>query len=156
MRTVEKIENPLAKVSGFYYEFDYRQRAPSYFTRLLRRTRGLVPQDIDELVEPYLSDEELADFYRTDVIVRGRWKQDGEFVYFAMEVSETVEANDVARALQRTELLRKAGLRAVPAVAGSDATKEARFMAGSEGVLLVTDGVMENLEAVQQYLSASA
>ncbi|NSW78937.1 MAG: hypothetical protein HPY54_07865 [Chthonomonadetes bacterium] len=52
--------------------------------------------------------------------------------------------------------MRKIKFRAAPAVAGSDATKEARFIAGREGVLLVTDGVMENLEAVQQYLSASA
>lgn len=66
----------MAKVSGFYYEFHYRERAPAYFGRILRRTRGLLPQDIEHLAEPYLSDEERADFYRTDAIVRGLWQTD--------------------------------------------------------------------------------
>lgn len=156
VRVVEALDRRMAKVSGFYYEFHYRERAPAYFGRILRRTRELLPQDIEHLVEPYLSDEERADFYRTDAIVRGLWQTDEQEIYFVTEVSETVDTNDVVRALQRTDLLRKAGLRALPAVAGSNATEEARALASREKVLLVTDGTMENLEAVQQSLNAGS
>lgn len=154
VRVVERLETRLGKVSGFYYEFHFRERAPSYFGRILRRTRGLLPQDIDRLVEDHLSREEMVEFYNTDVIVRGIWEEDGEPLYFATEVSETVDANDVARALRRADLLRKAGLRALPAVAGSSATQEAQLLAGREKVLLISDGASENLETALQRLSA--
>ncbi|MGQ9739120.1 MAG: hypothetical protein ACUVRT_14610, partial [Armatimonadota bacterium] len=156
VRSVEKLEQRLGKVSGFYYEFHFRERAPAYFGRILRRTRGLLPQDIEQLVEPHLSKDERADLYRIDLIVRGLWEADGQEVYFATEVSETIDANDVARALQRVNLLRKAGLRALPAAAGGNATPEAQLVAQREKVLLITDGTMENLEAIEQSLSAGS
>lgn len=75
-------------------------------------------------------------------------------MYFATEVSETVDANDVARALQRVNLLCKAELCALPAVAGGNATQEAQLVAQREKVLLITDGTTENLESIEQSLSA--
>ena len=86
----------------------------------------------------------------------GCGKRTSRRIYFVTEVSETVDTNGVVRAIQGADLLRKAGLRALPAVAGSNATEEARALASREKVLLVTDGTMENLEAVQQGLNAGS
>ncbi|MDW8104367.1 MAG: hypothetical protein RMK92_05080, partial [Armatimonadota bacterium] len=153
---LDSLEKRFAKISGFYYEVHYRERAGAYFGRLLKRTRGLHPNDLEEEVENHLTDEERAEFYLADVVVRGNWIQDGQPVFFVMEVSETVDANDVVRAIRRAELLRKAGLRAVPAVAGEDRNSEALELATDRGVLIVTNGRLENLELVVQSLSTTS
>ncbi len=143
------MEQRLAKLSGFYYEFHYRERAPAYFGKIMRRARGHLPYELEELVEPYLSDDELYEFYKTDVVVQGRWRSDGNETYLVMEVSETVDANDVVRAMRRADLLKKAGMRVVPAIAGDTVIEEAQTLAQHERVLVVTDGRVDNVELVE-------
>lgn len=68
--------------------------------------------------------------------------RDGQPLYFVMEVSKTVGANDVMRPNRRAEIGRQAGLRAVAAVAGEDRLPEGAELAAEEGVLVITDGTM--------------
>jgi uncharacterized coiled-coil protein SlyX/predicted DNA-binding protein len=155
LKRLDRLEERQATLSGFYYEMQYRDRAPAYLGRLMKRARGFLPQEIEDIVESHLSSEEMEDFYHTDVVVRGVWRGNGEQVFLALEVSETVDANDVVRAVRRANLLRKAGLRAMPAVGGARRNEEALALAYQQGVLVLIDGKVENMDLVEQGLSPS-
>ncbi len=105
---------------GILLEMQYRSKAPAFFGYWLRKVRvmdvGLV---LDEL-EDRLSREEIERLLPLDLLVRGQLprQQGGEEVWLAVEVSNVIDENDVVRAVERAGLLRKAGLRAVPVVAG--------------------------------------
>ena len=58
----------------------------------------------------------------------------------ALEISATVDRDDIRRARERSLLLRKAGLPAVPAVAGAYVPPEAREIAQAEHVVVFEDG----------------
>jgi len=70
----------------------------------------------------------------TDVIVRGRRKEDGAQVYLAIEVSWGVGPYDVERAVHRAALLSKLGVPAVPVVAGKSITPSADELARARQV----------------------
>ena len=61
-------------------------------------------------------------------------------VWLAVEVSAVVDSHDVERALRRAAALRQAGYRAIPAVAGEQATEEAEQEARAHKVVLFRDG----------------
>ncbi len=132
----------LGQLVGERLERQYRDRAPAYFGRILRRARSLSLQDLEAALEAHLSDDELADALLLDAVVSGRvaGQPDAPQVVLAMEVSNVVDSGDVERAVRRAGLLRKAGLLAVPAVAGAKVTQGAGEAARSARVLLVQDG----------------
>ena len=132
----------LGQLVGERLERQYRDRAPAYFGRILRRARSLSLQDLEAALEAHLSDDELADALLLDAVVSGRvaGQPDAPQVVLAMEVSSVVDSGDVERAVRRAGLLRKAGLLAVPAVAGAKVTQGAGEAARSARVLLVQDG----------------
>lgn len=123
-------------------ERQYRDRAPAYFGRILRRARALSLQDLEAALEPHLTDDEIADALLLDAVVSGRvaGMSDSPQVMLALEVSSVVDRGDIERAVRRAALLRKAGILAVPAVAGAKVTQGAGEVAQSAGVLLVQDG----------------
>ncbi len=117
---VERVEKHVADMRGILLEMRYRDKAPAFFGSWLRKVRvvdmGFVP---DKLADR-LTREEIERLLPLDLLVRGQLppQQGGEEVWLAVEVSNVIDENDVARAVERAGLLRKAGLRAVPVVAG--------------------------------------
>jgi hypothetical protein len=99
-------------------------------------------QDLEATLEQKLSEAEIDDLVQLDVLIRGKLRHhaDTPELWLAMEVSRLVDRNDVKRALRRAELLRKAGLRVMPAAAGEDTTTESEEFARDESILLVKDG----------------
>ncbi len=132
----------LGQLVGERFERLYRDRAPAYFGRILRRARSLSLQELEATLEAHLSDDELADALLLDAVVSGRvvGMTDSPQVVLALEVSSVVDSGDVERAVRRAGLLRKAGLLAVPAVAGAKVTQGAGEAAQLASVLLVQDG----------------
>lgn len=71
-----------------------------------------------------------------DVLLFGRIKPSREPGYLAVEVSRTVNPDDVDRATKRAEILRRAGLSAHPAVGGRRISHEAKELAEANGVIV--------------------
>jgi hypothetical protein len=98
--------------------------------------------DLDDVVEERLTSDEWDEVLLTDLLVRGRVRHRPHKpeVWLVVEISAVMDREDVARALRRTELLRRAGLIALPAVAGKTATEGAQTQARTLGVAMLQDG----------------
>ncbi len=139
----------VAKNTGKLLEIDYRDKAFAYFGTLLRKVRVIPLQDLEEALESSLTPEEFRDLLPLDLLVRGQVRQAAAplDVYLAVEVSAVVDVGDIDRAMRRAGYLRKAGIAAIPTVAGEDATEGAEAVAQTRSVLLVQDGLKRNWAA---------
>jgi hypothetical protein len=139
---VDKIEVKLGRLDGRMLEVRYHQRAAAYFGRWLRRTVVVDGNEIVERVEGSLTTEELDQVLLTDLVVRGRAAHlpNRPEVWVAIEISAVIDGSDVQRAVQRAGLLRQAGVPALPAVAGDEATEHAESEAQNRGVVMLEDG----------------
>ncbi len=139
---VQKLTDRQGAFEGRLLELTYHQKAGVYFGPLLRRPRAFAPVEMENRVEGHLSREEFLDFLAADLVVSGypRYFPEAPQVWLVVEVSATVDRHDVERARRRAALLRRAGLRAIPVVAGEDATLGARDEAEAHNVLMLQDG----------------
>lgn len=139
---MDRIEDRVGSMDGEMLEIRYRDRAGAYFGRWLRRTRVVDPSDLADELRDRLSPEERDDALNIDLVVRGppADRPDVGEIWLAVEVSATVDAEDVARALKRAGLLRRTGHPVLPAVAGTDATDGAKYQTAKDKVLLLQDG----------------
>ena len=138
----------VAKNTGILLELDYRDKAFAYFGTILRKVKVISLQELEPNLESQLSESEFDALLPLDLLVYGqvRHAEKPTDVYLAVEVSSVVDGNDVARALQRTALLRKAGYRTVATVAGEEATDSAVAAAEAGGVLVVQNGTKQYWE----------
>ena len=122
-RRIARIEGRLSVADGFLQEHKYRTHPGAYFGKIIRKARVVPIEDIYDVLEATLTDDEYDEVLPVDMIVKGRLRElPGQDVYLAVEVSVVVDKEDVRRADRRAELLRKAGLTAMPVVAGEDLT----------------------------------
>jgi hypothetical protein len=142
--TVEqrKMQNKLARVDGRTLEIDFRQKAPAYFGRLMRRLKIVEVHMLEDQLAAQLSPEEYDDCLRLDLILTGLlWqKPDKPQIWLAVEVSSVVDREDIIRARRRADLLRKAGYPTIPVAAGEEATLGAESEARVQRVALIQDG----------------
>jgi predicted nuclease with TOPRIM domain len=138
---VDRLEVKVAKLDGRTLELTYREKADAYLSRLLRRPEVMVKSHLWELLESHLSEDELSDLVLTDLIVRGkpRRRTDIGELWLTIEVSAVVDGKDVERACRRAELLRRAGYKVIPVVAGEEATLGAEAEARSQGAMMLQD-----------------
>ncbi|MDR7483632.1 MAG: hypothetical protein QN183_07215 [Armatimonadota bacterium] len=146
--TVQLLVRDVAGLKGESLERRYRERAASYFQRILRRIRVIDHQQLglllDEAVDSQrLGMEERADLLEADVVLAG--VVEGEGVYLVAEVSGVITAQDVRRARRRAAVLEKAtGRRTLPVVAGERLLEEDReTVEEAAGVWKVVDGRTE-------------
>ena len=139
---IKGLKTDVGKVKGRTLESAYREKAPAYFGRLLGRPRVITVLRLWGELEAHLSQEELDDLIMVDLLVKGKLRKQSERedFYLAVEVSSVVDLNDVQRASRRATLLRKAGFRAIPVVAGEDTTAGAENEARNQGVAILQDG----------------
>jgi len=153
----ERMDRDLGRLRGWQLEHTYQAKAYSYFGRLLRRARAVPLSEIEDELEQHLSDQEIADLIPLDLLVWGRprHRPDVPEVWLAVEISGVVDRHDVERAQQRAAILRRAGYRAIPTVAGEGITESAENIAQEEHILVLQDGRHEFWEeALQAALSA--
>ena len=140
-----RMGSDLEQLKGHNLEQRYRERAPAYFSRLLRRVHALSNDELVALLDAavtqgQLSRDEADAVLQADVIVRGRrWEDDTE-AYLVVEVSWGVGLHDVQRAVERAALLTRLGIPTLPVVAGFWVTPEAQEPARAFRVWQVTDG----------------
>jgi len=138
----QKLEVRVGRMDGELLEIRYERRATSYFGRVLRRVRVVEVPELLDTLEARLTPEEVDEVLNLDLLVVGRPRRPGaeREVWLAVEISATVDTEDIERAVERATMLRKAGYAAIPTVAGREATSIAEEAAQGQGVLLIRDG----------------
>jgi len=141
-KRLDRLETRVDAIWGEQLERRYRERAYAYFGQILRGAQAVAVSDLVAELEQRLSPEALESLLLLDVLVRGRAgrQPDAPEVWLALEVSAVVDRHDVERAQQRAALLRQAGYRVIPAVAGEEVTEGGQAAAREGAVLLVQDG----------------
>jgi hypothetical protein len=168
VEVVARLETTLGIVSerqnqmrGDWLAQRYSDRAASYFGRQLRRLRVVLPgraidRATEDRLEAQLTDDELNEIFWLDVLAHGRLRHAADAepdVWLAVEVSGVIDRGDVERAERRAALLRKAGLRALPVVAGEGVTQGATALLRDSPVVLVLDGRSEGWERALSHFS---
>ncbi|MGC8963577.1 MAG: hypothetical protein ACP5LK_06455 [Candidatus Bipolaricaulaceae bacterium] len=141
-----RTEADVGELKGISLELRWRERAPAYLAKLLRRARLIPDSELMELldsekVRSLLSEEEREDLLLADFVVWGRRKADEGEVYLVGEVSWVVDCADVERARRRADLFSRLGITAFPVVAGRTITEEADHLARERKVLRFLDGI---------------
>jgi hypothetical protein len=142
---VRVLKIDVGDLKGDNLERRYREKAPAYFGRLVRRMRVLSAEELAGLLEDAVEQGQLTDAEKdeailTDVVVRGRYQGSGAEVYLVVEVSWGVGVHDVERAVQRAAVLGKLGIPALPVVAGKAVTAQAEQLAHQQHVWQVING----------------
>ena len=142
---VQTIAGDVGDLKGESLEHRYRERAPAYLARLIRRARVLSTAELVALLEDAvergeISEAEAAEVGWADLVVRGRRREDGAEVYFVVEVSWGVGPHDVERAVHRAALLAQLGTPALPMVAGKTVTDGAARLLRTTPVWQLIDG----------------
>jgi hypothetical protein len=137
-----RLVNQVARLNGRELERTYRERARSLFGKWLRPVRLADPDDLRDILEQHLLEIEVDSVANLDLLVRGnaRILEERPEVWLAVEVSMVVDWNDVERALQRAQLLRRAGCPAVAVVAGESLTAGAAEIVKTTPVFVLRDG----------------
>ncbi len=156
VKSQQQIVNTMSGMKGRLLEQSYRERAVAYFGHLLRRPQVVSINDVWEMLESRLSRLEFNDVLALDLIVRGHPREQPDLgdVWLAVEVSAVIDQGDVERAQRRASLLRKAGLRAVPLVAGEALTQGATDLVRETPVVLLLDGRSDGWEAALAALTS--
>ncbi len=153
----DRIEVKLGGLVGDILERKYRERAFSFLGQVLRPVHSVSLQDLLPQLEAHLTEAEVDELVPLDVLLRGhvRALPGRPEIWLALEVSAVVDQMDVERAVGRARILAKAGLKAMPAVAGEEITEGARLLALRQKVLVLQDGHRYNwFEALEQLFGA--
>ncbi len=143
---VEVLKTDVATLKGDSLERKYRERPFVYFRRIVRKSKVLTDSEIEELLSQAqangaLSEADVDEISRLDVIVRGRRITDDSVAYLAVEVSAKIDDYDVERAVRRAKLLEKIpGVVAIPVVAGEQLAPEGRRALKQTAAWAVVDG----------------
>ena len=138
----KRTDDTVGGLKGRMLELTYQSKAVAYFGPLLRRPRVVDLGALLETLEAHLSPEEFHDVLQLDLLVSGkpRLQPEAPEVFLAVEISSVIDERDVERALRRSALLRRAGFRAIPVVAGERATLGAEDEARAHHVAVLQDG----------------
>jgi hypothetical protein len=150
--TTQRLVDRVGHLQGQDLERRYRERAEAYMGRWLWPVRAVAPGSLREELEARLNETEVEDVMQVDVLLqgRGRWLAERPEVWLVMEVSAVIDQVDVERAERRAALLRQAGYRAVPAVAGERLTEGAEHRVREAPIVVVLDGRSQGWERVVQ------
>lgn len=125
----------------------YRRRAIAIFGHLLAQGHDATSQVADQLQEVHqrgvISGQEFQEVLAADLLWAGQVRDTGREVVLVLEASWTVQVTDVERATERAAVLRRAGLTALPVVAGQEWPSDVQAMARRAGVVIVQDGMVD-------------
>jgi predicted nuclease with TOPRIM domain len=137
------VKQDVAELKGDNFERKVRERAPSYFGRLIRKCRVLPIEELADLLDDavekgIITEEEREDALKTDVVVTGVLREDsGKRITLVTEVSMKADRQDVERAYSRAKIIgRVLNLPAISVVIGKEYTEGAKEKAVEMGVIL--------------------
>lgn len=139
---VAVLKQDVATLKGNDFERTVREKAPAYFGRLIRRCRIISFETLSDKLEDavdlgLIREDEKYDALLLDAIVTGKLKT-GKDVILAVEVSLTVDIEDIQRAAKRADIVSRAfQIETIGVAVGKDRTKRAENGAQELNVLLV-------------------
>ncbi len=137
---MDRMDGRMSNIEGELLESKFDRNMPNWVRDYVRRPMRLFVDEIDEISEALgngvLSESDVARLASLDSLVRGVDTRDGSQSYLAVELSHTINAEDVERADTRAKLLNRAGLAARAFVGGYRVTSAAESMIEERGVLV--------------------
>jgi len=141
---VTVLKQDMADLKGDNFERKVREKAPSYFGRLVRRCKLISFEDLAEILESavekeLIDEKEKDEALNVDVVASGFLKTEKEKkVVVVGEISIKVDRIDVERAYERSKIISRAlGLSAIAVVIGKESTEGALEKAKELGVLFI-------------------
>ena len=122
-RTTQSLVDDMGRVKGVGLETRLRLSGSPFFGVLLRKPAVLSRSEVTDLLDEaesrnQLTPTEILEVQLADLVVRGILRDKNMPVYLVVEVSWTVDTDDVRRAAARANLLAKTGTASLPVVAG--------------------------------------
>ena len=144
---VKRLNDDVGALKGKGLETHYRLHGSPFFGSLLRRPHVLSSEELSDILDPSmdqgrLSSDEALEVRRADLVVRGTRRKDRALVYLVVEVSWTIDLEDVERAARRSIHLAKTGLSVLPVVAGETVRPEAADRAQKLKVWQMTNAAL--------------
>jgi hypothetical protein len=141
---VQRTRDDVGTLKGKGLETHYRLHGSPFFGVLLRRAHVLSMEELGDMLDSAieqetLSEAEALEVRRADLVVRGTRREDRMLVYLVVEVSWSVDTEDVERAARRAARLAKTGVLALPVAAGETVRPAAAELAQSLQVWQMTD-----------------
>ncbi len=148
---VSGLKRDVGRLKGMSKEVSFRQKAGSYLGALLKGGRDaseLVNEILNEAEESGLITPKEADYVRaSDLLWVGlvrRGKFVNEQIIIVAEISWVVDEQDVERAIERSQILKRVGAWAVPFVSGEEwVSQELKQKALQQFVFCAEDGRFE-------------
>ena len=149
---VKRLNDDVGTLKGKGLETHYRLHGSPFFGSLLRRPHVLSSEELSDILDPSmdqgsLSSDEALEVRRADLVVRGTRRKDRALVYLVVEVSWTIDLEDVERAAHRSVHLAKTGLSVLPVVAGETVRPEAADRAQKLKVWQMTNAALVEPDA---------
>src|SRR5262245_105586 len=118
-KTTQGLQSDMGRVKGLGLETRLRLSGSPFFGVLLRKPAVLSRGDVTDLLDEaesqgLLNPMESHEIQLADLIVRGIRRDDRASVYLVVEVSWTIDTDDVRRAASRANLLGKIGTPVLP------------------------------------------
>lgn len=114
IRVVNKLVGQVGNLEGWRFESKYVDHLATHLFRRYRNVRPIVLGNLTVLGQAVddgrINDQEWEDIGLLDAAAHGRPKGGGEEIVIVMELSKTVDVNDVERVARRADIIRRAGL----------------------------------------------
>jgi hypothetical protein len=140
-RRLAGFQGRLGNMDGKLLELKYSDNLGNWFRQTMRRARRVLIEELDLLSEAVktgrVSESEVSRLDDVDMIVGGSTQANGQDeMLFTVEISTTINVDDVDRAEAAAATLRKAGYRAVGFVGGHRASRDATTRSAELNVIL--------------------
>ena len=134
---MEKMDGRMSQIEGGQLEPRFSANLGNWLRTWLRKPVAVSVDELDlvdqAITTGKLGPRDVARLAAADLIVRGADRDDASEKLLAIELSTTINQDDVERASDRAEILRSAGYRALSLVGGYAATEAARQAADRTG-----------------------
>lgn len=140
--TIIGLRDQMNEDTGALYEVRFERKAQSLFGKWLRKPQVITLNDLPKVDEAEMSgaltDAEAEALWALDLLVRGGDKRaaGSPETILAIEVSRTLDTDDLERAMARAAILERLGYRARAAVGGKIAPERVRELAAEHGIIV--------------------
>ena len=137
----DQSEGHLGNLRGDMLEWKFERNLGNWLRDWVRKPRKVFTDDLDKLdeaiVDGRIADAEVVQLAWSDAVVRGLDVTTREEVVLAVEVSTTINVDDVERSTFRSTVLKRAGYDGRSFVVGNTVTDQARNLAAATGTTIV-------------------
>ena len=140
---VNYLKGEFGRIKGREFERTIRERYYAYFGKLLRKSKLIPFEEIIPLLdsaedEKLITEEQRFSVLQLDLIVKGKIKVTKKEVYLAVEISYSLQEDDIEKAIEGAGILAHIFKKEViPVVVAVEIKEEIEKSAEEKGVLLI-------------------